>query len=285
LNRNFDFHWAEAGSSGDPCSEIFQGKAPFSEPESRSFRDFMLSPELYGKVDAYITLHTYSQMWIHPWNHEKSSFPNDVADLRSVGIQAVRALESVYGTKYKFGTGADILYPSSGGSDDWAKDTAGVKYVYLLELRPGEQEWDGFILDRNQLIPTGRETWEGVKVVVNAVLHPARAILATTPRPPSPSPNTFRMTAPRQTLEGELRSRLQTQLNGLRRRHFQRRQELQRRSRVENEVMSPLEMAGGGCADSSPWCSTWISANGVVCRSSSIYMRKDCARSCGFCSM
>jgi hypothetical protein len=27
------------------------------------------------------------------------------------------------------------------------------------------------------LIPTGRETWEGVKVVINAVLHPARAII------------------------------------------------------------------------------------------------------------
>lgn len=29
--------------------------------------------------------------------------------------------------------------PSSGGSDDWAKSKAGVKFVYLLELRPGER--------------------------------------------------------------------------------------------------------------------------------------------------
>lgn len=41
----------------------------------------------------------------------------------------------------------------------------------MLELRPGEEEWDGFLLDRRQLIPTGRETWEGVKAVVNAVLQ------------------------------------------------------------------------------------------------------------------
>jgi hypothetical protein len=71
----------------------------------------------------------------------------------------VNAIESVYGTKFRFGTGADILYPSAGGSDDWAKAKANVKYVYLLELRPGEEEWDGFLLDRRQLIPTGRETW------------------------------------------------------------------------------------------------------------------------------
>lgn len=61
--------------------------------------------------------------------------------------------------------------PASGGSDDWAKSKAGIKYVYLIELRPEEDVWDGFILDTNQLIPTGRETWEGVKVVVNAVLE------------------------------------------------------------------------------------------------------------------
>jgi hypothetical protein len=33
---------------------------------------------------------------------------------------------------------------------------------------------DGFLLDRRQLIPTGRETWEGVKVVIDAVLRRAR---------------------------------------------------------------------------------------------------------------
>uniref|UniRef100_A0A0K0DB07 VASt domain-containing protein n=1 Tax=Angiostrongylus cantonensis TaxID=6313 RepID=A0A0K0DB07_ANGCA len=31
--------------------------------------------------------------------------------------------------------------------------------------------WDGFILDPRQLIPTGRETWAGIKVVIEAVLN------------------------------------------------------------------------------------------------------------------
>jgi len=35
----------------------------FSEPESRAIRDKIFSPELNGKLDAFITLHTYSQMW------------------------------------------------------------------------------------------------------------------------------------------------------------------------------------------------------------------------------
>ncbi|VDN28593.1 unnamed protein product, partial [Cylicostephanus goldi] len=107
-----------------------------------------------------------------------------------VGRRAISALENVYGTKYRFGTGADILCeiplflrvsdPSSGGSDDWAKGKGGAKYVYLMELRPGEEVWDGFILDSRQLIPTGRETWAGIKVVIEAVLNLKRAKHAST---------------------------------------------------------------------------------------------------------
>jgi len=37
---------------------------------------------------------------------------------------------------------------------------------------------DGFLLDRRQLIPTGRETWEGVKVVIDAVMKRAREMQA-----------------------------------------------------------------------------------------------------------
>lgn len=31
-------------------------------------------------------------------------------------------------------------------------------------------EWDGFILDEGELVPTGRETWAGVAVVVEQVM-------------------------------------------------------------------------------------------------------------------
>uniref|UniRef100_A0A915DXH8 Peptidase M14 carboxypeptidase A domain-containing protein n=1 Tax=Ditylenchus dipsaci TaxID=166011 RepID=A0A915DXH8_9BILA len=105
LNRNFDFHWGEIGSSDDLCSDIYQGSGAFSEPESRAIRDKLLSAELNGKVDAFLTLHTYSQMWIHPYNHERKSFPDDIQELQTIGKQGVQAIEDVYGTKFRFGTG------------------------------------------------------------------------------------------------------------------------------------------------------------------------------------
>jgi len=168
LNRNFDFHWGETGASTEPCEEIYQGSSPFSEPESKAVRDFILSHR--NDIQAVVTMHTYSQIWIHPYGHVRRSYPNDVDDLHDTGVRAAAALKKLYGTQYRVGSGADTLYPASGGSDDWSKSKAGIKYVYLLELRPEDSVIDGFILEPRFLLPTGRETWEGVKVVVNDVL-------------------------------------------------------------------------------------------------------------------
>lgn len=168
LNRNFDFHWGETGASTDPCEEIFQGPQAFSEPEARAVRDFVLSHK--NDIQAVITMHTYSQLWIHPYGHVRSSYPPDVDELHDTGMRAAAALSKVYGTKYKVGSGADTLYPASGGSDDWTKSKAGIKYVYLLELRPEDNVMDGFILEPRYILPTARETWEGVKVVISQVL-------------------------------------------------------------------------------------------------------------------
>lgn len=168
LNRNFDFHFKETGSSDDPCSEIYQGTGAFSEPETRAIRDAVLSKRYKGRMDGFITLHTYSQIWIHPYGHKKDSYPGDIKELYEVGKKAATALKRLYGTKYVVGSGADTLYPASGGSEDWVKHAANVKFVYLLELRPDERNWDGFILDEKQLIPTARETWEGIRVVIEA---------------------------------------------------------------------------------------------------------------------
>jgi hypothetical protein len=138
-----------------------------------------------SELEGFITLHTYSQLWVHAFGHQKGQYPTDWRDLARTGKRAARALYKLYQTKYKIGSGADALYPASGGSDDWAKDRARVKFVYLLELRPSEEEWDGFILDEDQLLPTAEETWEGVKVVAKEILRRSSRPFAgqTTPLP------------------------------------------------------------------------------------------------------
>ncbi|KAK0424806.1 hypothetical protein QR680_008865 [Steinernema hermaphroditum] len=170
LNRNFDFHWSETGSTDNPCSNLYHGSNVFSEPEARAVKDFLTSPEMTDKVDAFITLHTYAQLWIHPFSHEIGQYTRDYHELHGLAVKAAKRLESVYGTHFKVGTGADLLSPAAGGSDDWAKGTMGIKYVYLLELRPELEVSRGFILHKSELIPTGVETLEAVKEVIRGVL-------------------------------------------------------------------------------------------------------------------
>ena len=44
LNRNYGVSWnKEGGSSTDPCAENYRGAFPFSEPETRAIRDFLVS--------------------------------------------------------------------------------------------------------------------------------------------------------------------------------------------------------------------------------------------------
>ena len=56
---------------------------------------------------------------------------------------------------------------AAGGSDDWCYGVAKVKYVYTLELRDAGKY--GFVLPKNQIIPTGEETWAGIKALAEAV--------------------------------------------------------------------------------------------------------------------
>ncbi|CAD6184392.1 unnamed protein product [Caenorhabditis auriculariae] len=171
LNRNFHFHWAERGSSSEPCSNIYQGEAVFSEPESMAVKNFLERPEMTDRLDAFVTLHSYAQLWIYPYSHEEQNYPEDIADLRKTARRAITKLSKIYGTQYRMGTGADTLSPASGGSDDWAKSALNVKYVYLIELRPEMELSNGFILHKKELIPTAVETFEGFREVVNAVLE------------------------------------------------------------------------------------------------------------------
>uniref|UniRef100_A0A5S6PZD8 Peptidase_M14 domain-containing protein n=1 Tax=Trichuris muris TaxID=70415 RepID=A0A5S6PZD8_TRIMR len=169
LNRNFNFYFGGEGSSNNPCDETYQGPFAFSEPEARAVRDFVLKHK--DALKAFIDLHTYSQLWIHPYGHRVGTYPDDVNDLKSVAQKAVHELYKLYGTRYKVGSGADTLYPASGGMADWVKSAANVKYSYLIELRPSEWVYDGFILDPAEILPTARETWQGIQVVAEAVLQ------------------------------------------------------------------------------------------------------------------
>lgn len=61
-NRNYDSHW-ESGND-DPTTEVYRGTAPFSEPEARAVRDFVLG---HANIVAASTFHAGADLLLHPW--------------------------------------------------------------------------------------------------------------------------------------------------------------------------------------------------------------------------
>ncbi|XP_006609655.1 carboxypeptidase B-like [Apis dorsata] len=166
-NRNFGYHWGEVkegGTSLDPCHETYAGPRAFSEPETKAMADYILANK--KDIRIYLTLHSYSQMWLVPWGYTYSK-PSDYTELMNVAKKAIGAISKVHGTDYQLGPSADLLYPTSGASDDWAKGVAGIKYAYTLELR--DRGTYGFLLPASQIVPTAREIWAGIRTIARLV--------------------------------------------------------------------------------------------------------------------
>lgn len=169
LNRNFNYQWMVAGSSQDPCADTYAGPSGSSELENQQVQKVIMDHK--GEWDSFITLHSYGQFWMTPWGYTKA-LPGDYNDLLSVSKIGHEALKKEYNINYSIGSPANLLYEASGGSFDWSKAIAGIKYSICLELRPGQSGTDsryGFLLPEDRVSKVGQETYKGLIAFVQAV--------------------------------------------------------------------------------------------------------------------
>lgn len=70
LNRNYSYKFAydNIGSNLDPCDEIYRGKYPFSEPETRAIKELVEN----NKVSTFINLHSYGNLWLEPFSYKNT---------------------------------------------------------------------------------------------------------------------------------------------------------------------------------------------------------------------
>jgi murein tripeptide amidase MpaA len=169
-NRNFGYKWSDAGNTNNQCSLTHQGAEPFTEPEARAVRDYISGNNINWQ--GFITLHSYSQLWMTPWGYTRD-LPENYAEMMRVANKSVSALTAVHGTSYEAGSAANILYESEGTSRDWAKGVPNITYVYTIELRDTGRY--GFVLPADQILPTGQETWAGIRVLAEEIARAGRA--------------------------------------------------------------------------------------------------------------
>lgn len=156
-NRNWNFHWGEAGASPMTCSDSYQGPSPASEIEVQNVQNYLYAHK--SSIVGYINFHSYSQEWMSNWGYT-ADLPPDYETQNALSAAAVAAIKATHGTVYTYGPISTTVYPASGSSADYTYGVCGIKYSYGVELRDTGEF--GFLLPPAQIIPSGEETWAAI---------------------------------------------------------------------------------------------------------------------------
>jgi len=174
LNRNWGYKWGTVSlldnpqhGTGLPCLETYMGKGPFSEHETQAVRNFILAHP--RKFASYITFHSFGSKIMYPWSYANLKV-KDWKELHNLGVHLAEGIfEASRGKdRYEVGTASSIQYTATGGSDDWARGVANIKYVYLIEL-PGKGK--GFLLPHSWIQHVGTTNVEMIRRLSMAILN------------------------------------------------------------------------------------------------------------------
>lgn len=171
MNRNFNDHWGEGGSSANPCSDTYRGRTPASEPETIASQEYFRS---IGPVIGAWDTHSYSQLILRPYGWTRNQAP-DETKLRAIGDDMTAAIRAKNGRTYRSIRSID-LYLTTGSCGDWlygedaTSTNQGYRAIaYTMELRPAGAN-PGFQLPPREIIPTGEENYEGFRAFLQGVL-------------------------------------------------------------------------------------------------------------------
>ncbi|XP_072934770.1 uncharacterized protein [Epargyreus clarus] len=156
-NRNFNVSWNTLGVSADPCSQVFPGPYPFSEPETGYVRDVL--HEYQDRIQLYLDIHSHGNYVLFAYGDR--SLPPNAAQIHHVGA-TMGAVMDVHKLPqagfYLVGNSALVLYVSSGSAQDYGQ-IVGVPFSYTLEL-PGYGY--AFSVPPQFIEHINKETWVGI---------------------------------------------------------------------------------------------------------------------------
>jgi len=171
LNRNYNSHWGQGGSSTNPCSETYMGPTVSSAPEVRNTANYFKS-QTTGIIGA-IDFHSYGQLILRPWGYTSANSPDETF-LKSVG-DGMRAVILSNGGAVYTSQKSIQLYVTTGTASDWFYDTdatnsnKGYRAAgFTIELRDTGSY--GFVLPPQFIIPNGQEIVHAVEYFSNRII-------------------------------------------------------------------------------------------------------------------
>jgi len=183
LNRNSSFKWAQCMgsttcSSAEPCSVIYRGVAPASEPETQALESYMRSifADMRGPGDddpapedasgLMISLHSFWPKILFPWGWKSTPAPNGKA------LQTLARKFGYYTGYPACQSGSPgCIYMTDGTTDDFAYGELGVA-AFTFELGNAFFEpCDAF--ESSVLTPTLGSLTYAAKVAMRPYVAPA----------------------------------------------------------------------------------------------------------------
>ncbi|KAG0323795.1 hypothetical protein BG004_003614 [Podila humilis] len=173
LNRNWNDHFGEGGSSNFPWSETYRGPSAASEPEVQALVKFFSEQK---RIVGAIDFHCYSQLVLRPEGWTTKLAPHE-KEHKFVGDKIVEIIQGVHGKKY-ISEPSIALYKTTGAASDWFYGSEATKanngrpiYSYTIELRPSEtSRGTGFILPPDEIVPLGEEITEAMYFFIDHVV-------------------------------------------------------------------------------------------------------------------
>ncbi|TLD04478.1 uncharacterized protein PgNI_11925 [Pyricularia grisea] len=165
INRNWAFKWdVKGGASTDPCAQDFKGRAAADAPETVVLANWLKATKQRQGVKLFIDVHSYSQLFMTPYGYSCDAVAAKDTELQSLAKGAVAAIKDVHGVSFKYGPICKTIYQATGSSVDYVNDVIGADYVFTTELRDTGD--NGFILPKEQIVPSGEEAWAGLRYLL-----------------------------------------------------------------------------------------------------------------------
>ncbi|XP_075155594.1 carboxypeptidase O [Haematobia irritans] len=164
LDRNFEYKWGGAGSSDNPCKNLYKGPKKFSEPETRALRNFMLNMKDF--LGAYISFSGYGQDIAYPWG-DADFVTDNQKQLHSTGRKAMLNFRRLNQAEYRVGSSYRLKLARAGNSADWVQHRINPHFVYNVFLK--DQGRYGYLMPPNYIVESGEEVYEFMRTIALAL--------------------------------------------------------------------------------------------------------------------
>lgn len=175
LDRGFGFEWAGNTAQANPCSESYPGEEAFQAVESHRLAEWAKNETDHNNVAfvGFLDLHSYSQQVLYPYSYSCNADPPSLENLEELGMGLAKAIRISSGEQYSVasacegaissaaGGGVSRMETGGGSAIDWFYHEMGVRYSYQIKLRDTGSY--GFLLPKENIVPTGDEAFNAVK--------------------------------------------------------------------------------------------------------------------------